>query len=222
MYREEFIKKIAKYVVKHSKNYGICNNAVTIAQACLETSFGTSDLAEHYNFFGLKCGKNYKGEYITKVTTEYINNKYIQVSDNFRVFNSVENGVIGYYEFLQYDRYKNLKGIHNSHVFLELLIQDGYATDKEYINKITKLINQYNLEQYNDDYIVNLTVRTLKGEFGNGEERKEKLASYYNEVQRLINIYYRVLKGEFGNGEERKKKLASEYETIQKIINEVK
>ena len=78
----------------------------------------------------------------------------------------------------------------------------------------------------------------IRGEWGNGEERKERLkkAGYsYEEVQNRVNellaedkksideIANEVIRGEWGNGEERKKRLRDagyDYDAVQKRVNE--
>lgn len=79
----------------------------------------------------------------------------------------------------------------------------------------------------------------IEGKYGNGEERKNRLAAEgydYNEVQKIVNqlinpasakksnteIAKEVIAGKWGNGEERKKKLtAAGYNAsaIQKLVN---
>lgn len=75
---------------------------------------------------------------------------------------------------------------------------------------------------------LDLVVRTLDGEFGNGETRKNNLGSRYNEVQDFINHIYsadnntlanEVKAGKYGNGEIRKKVLGSKYDAVQSIVN---
>lgn len=44
-----------------------------------------------------------------------------------------------------------------------------------------------------DDYINSLAVKVIFGEYGNGEERKQKLGAKYNEVQEIVNKLYELL-----------------------------
>ena len=81
--------------------------------------------------------------------------------------------------------------------------------------------------------IEQLATDTVKGKYGNGEERKKKLGKLYDSVQTVINERYKaisaseshrllakeVLKGNLGNGDERKKNLGSYYNTVQGLIN---
>ena len=38
--------------------------------------------------------------------------------------------------------------------------------------------------------ILTLVKRTIRGDFGNGEERKQHLGQYYDEVRRQVNLNY--------------------------------
>lgn len=43
--------------------------------------------------------------------------------------------------------------------------------------------------------IYELAVKVILGEYGNGEERKQKLGSNYNEVQKIVNKIYEIIRG---------------------------
>lgn len=52
---KEFIKQIAPYIIKFAPSYHIAVHSPIIAQAVLESSHGTSELAVNAtNFFGIK------------------------------------------------------------------------------------------------------------------------------------------------------------------------
>lgn len=86
--------------------------------------------------------------------------------------------------------------------------------------------------------IVDLAQKVIAGEYGNGEERKQKLGSLYNEVQAKVNeilsgkssttksneeLAKEVIEGKWGNNPERKQKLLEagyDYDAIQKIVNQ--
>ena len=55
MDKQEFIKQIAGYVKKYAPSYNIKVYSPIIAQAILESAYGTSELAVNaHNYFGLK------------------------------------------------------------------------------------------------------------------------------------------------------------------------
>jgi len=227
MTKLDFINDVAKYVCKYAKQYGICNNAVPIAQAILESGFGSTELSvKANNYFGLKAGTAWNGETYTIETTEYYNGNYAKVTDTFRKYVNLEECVKGYFEFLQYDRYKNLKGVVDNHVFVELLKQDGYATDERYISKIINIIDSYDLSQYNAINLLlsDLIIDAYKGKYGNGETRKKNLGCRYSEVQSYVNIVSDVIKGKYGNGGNRVnaiKSLGYDYNIVQICANKI-
>lgn len=76
--------------------------------------------------------------------------------------------------------------------------------------------------------ILELVAATMRGEYGNGEERKQALGARYNEVQEIINhiaiastetLVEETLMGMYGNGEIRKIVLGSRYNAVQNEIN---
>ena len=113
MEKQDFIKKVAGYVQKYAAAYGISVHSPIIAQAILESGWGESRLAAVYhNYFGLKCGTRWTGKSVNlKTMEEYTPGTLTQIKDNFRVYSSMEEGVKGYFDFIQLERYQNLKGI---------------------------------------------------------------------------------------------------------------
>lgn len=150
MTKQEFIEKIAAYVIKYAASYGIKVHSPIIAQAILESGWGESKLASKYhNYFGLKCGSRWTGKSVNLTTSEeYTPGVHTTIKDNFRVYDSMEEGVKGYFEFIQLDRYSNLKGITDPKKYLETIRADGYATSSTYVQNTFKLVEQYNLTQY--------------------------------------------------------------------------
>ena len=80
-----------------------------------------------------------------------------------------------------------------------------------------------------------LAKAVIRGEYGNGNERKQKLGSLYKQVQARVNeilgnssnsanideLAKAVIRGDYGNGEERKQKLGSLYNQVQARVNEM-
>ena len=59
MTKQDFIESIALGLELYRKDYGINVLSVPIAQAILESGFGTTELAVNaHNYFGLKCGSS--------------------------------------------------------------------------------------------------------------------------------------------------------------------
>ncbi len=161
--REKFIADIAGYVKKYAGMYGILVYSSVIAQAVLESGWGESRLASQYhNYFGLKCGTRWTGRSVNMRTQEeYREGTLTFIRDNFRVFDSMEEGVKGYFEFIQLERYRNLQAK---------------------VNELVKGSNKKSVEA--------VAKEVLAGKWGNGEDRKKRLqaAGYdYRAVQRKVN-----------------------------------
>lgn len=216
MTHKEFIEVIAKYVIKYANDYGIKVHSPIIAQAILESGWGGSTLASKYNnFFGLKCGGSWKGKSVNMATKEeYTVGTLTDIRANFRVYDSIEDGVKGYFEFINYSRYANLKGVEDPEEYCRRIKADGYATSSTYVTNLMRVIRdnnltrfdgtQENVEKENEDMVSGEIVGTQL----TGAEIIELLAK-------------EVIKGRYGNGNDRKKKLGKLYPIVQKRVNEL-
>lgn len=151
--QQRFIEEIAKNVQKYAYVYGILVHSPIIAQAILESGWGESKLAAKYhNYFGLKCGSKWTGKSVNLTTQEeYQPGTLTTIKDNFRVYDSMEECVKGYFEFIQLQRYQNLRGITNPKEYLQTIKNDGYATSSTYVESNYRLITQYGLTKYDKE-----------------------------------------------------------------------
>lgn len=159
--QERFIELIGSNAIKYNEKYDIKCVSVVIAQAILESGWGKSSLATKYNnYFGLKCGSTWKGKSVNLATKEeYTEGTYTNIKANFRVYDSVEEGVKGYFDFINTTRYKNLKGVTDYKTYIKNLKSDGYATSSSYIDNLTKLVEQYKLTTWDKKKTVTYFVK---------------------------------------------------------------
>lgn len=152
MTRNEFIEEIAKYVQKYAPEFGITVYSPIIAQACLESAYGTSNKAKYNNFFGLKYRKNrvscYNGFFYDDGSEQKADGSYVPINTAWYMFENIEMGVKGYFEFLNIDRYKNLKGITEPEEYLRTIKEDGYATSLNYVQNLMRVIETNNLTRF--------------------------------------------------------------------------
>ena len=151
-YKRQFVIEIANYVRKYAPQYGIKVYSPIIAQAIHESGWGESSLsAKYHNYFGLKCGTLWRGKSVNLSTKEeYSAGTLTTIRSNFRVYDNMEEGVKGYFEFIQLPRYSNLKGVTNPRQYLQNIKNDGYATGSQYVDHTRALINLYNLTQFDN------------------------------------------------------------------------
>lgn len=150
---KEFIAKIAEYVKKHAPSYGIVVYSPIIAQAILESAYGTSELAVNAcNFFGLKyregrC-KTCIGIYNKVGSEQNSDGSYTSSAMKWCKFKDMENGVIGYFDFINISNYANLKGVTDPRKYLENIKADGYATSLKYVDNCMSVIENWSLTDY--------------------------------------------------------------------------
>ena len=205
-YQQEFIDTISKAVKRYAPKYDIKVYSPIIAQAILESAWGKSKLATYHNYFGMKAQKGYRGQKVTFDTREVINGKSVTVSADFRSYKSVGAGIMGYFNFINTDRYKNLKGVTSPKTYLENIIYDGYATDPNYVTSLMAVIEKYDLTAFDPtstttekkpgkkdaDFSVDLALSIIadnvinnRSYWGDGIVRKGRL---YRAIQLRVNI----------------------------------
>ena len=133
MTRQEFIDQIAPIICQYAAAYGYKYPSAIIAQACIESAFGTSSLAwKYHNYFGIKWWRT-SGRSAVNLKT---NEEYTP-------------GVLMYFEFLERNsRYRNLKSATSARQYVELIKADGYATSSTYVNTLLNCMNLYGLQRY--------------------------------------------------------------------------
>ena len=130
MNNERFIQDIAVLVRKYAPSYGIEVYSPIIAQAVLESGYGTSELAVNaHNYFGLKyregrC-KTCIDIYHMVGSEQNADGSYTNSAMQWCKFKDMENGVIGYFDFINISNYKNLKGVTDPRQYLENIKVDG-------------------------------------------------------------------------------------------------
>ncbi|EFR30600.1 glucosaminidase domain-containing protein [Eremococcus coleocola] len=157
-----FIEDISALYVKHNQSSVL--NSILIAQACLESNYGKSELAVNaHNYGGIKANKPWSGDTYTKLTQEWDGTKYILVKAEFAKFSSME-------EFVKYHSNFFTSTPWRANYYGEVLrattyqgqaeaLTGTYATDPSYAKKIIKIIQDYNLTQYDlkeDDSMVKM------------------------------------------------------------------
>ena len=210
MDKETFIQKVAEKVSKYAPLYGISVHSPIIAQAIIESGWGKSGLASKYhNYFGLKCGSSWKGKSVNMTTKEeYKVGTMTNIRDNFRVFDDFDDGIRGYFEFINTSRYANLKGVKSPEEYCRRIKADGYATSSKYVDNIMRVIRDNKLTRFDGNGDVDMKKKELTGKVLSGKEIIDILAR-------------RVIDGDYGVGADRKKKLGDLYPIVQKRVNEL-
>ena len=147
-----FIREIGPIAKEVDKSFDLLPS-ITIAQACLESDYGKSDLSQKYNnLFGVK-GNNPNTSAVLK-TKEFEKGKWIEIKARFQIYDSYEASIRAHARLFQkgttWDakQYRHVLAAKNYEAQAHALVKDGYATDPDYADKLIKLIEEYNLDRF--------------------------------------------------------------------------
>ena len=188
MSNTDFIEKIAGYVRKHAPQYGICVYSPIIAQAVLESAFGTSELAKVHNYFGLKYRKDRcptaSGYYIKVGSEQNANGSYNSSEMKWFQFANMEMGVLGYLDFINIPNYAALKGETDPEAYLEKIKAAGYATSLKYVDNLMNVIEKYDLTRFDDTEVKTMAKVFLSAGHGGSDPG----ATAYSLKEKNINL----------------------------------
>lgn len=148
-----FIETIGNAAREYRNEYDILPSLV-IAMAIKESNWGKSKLSQapNYNFFGMKWTTKCGTRYVEMYTKEYDKTagKYVTVSAKFRAYDTLEEGIAGFYQFITgYKRYANLIGEKDPAQACIKIQKDGWATAPTYATSLyNDYILKYNLTSY--------------------------------------------------------------------------
>lgn len=154
MTKQEFIEAIAKSVIKYAPQFNIKCHSAIIGQACCESSYGTSPKGQRNNFFGLKYREGrvtcHNGTFIDGSKEQRSDGHYDDIVDRWYTFETLDKGVLGYFQFINTVNYASVKGITDPQQYLTNLRAVGYASSLDYVKTVMKYITDNGLTRYDD------------------------------------------------------------------------
>lgn len=153
----DFINLIAPSVVASCKKHGWGVPSAIIAQAGIESAWGTSGLWKTcFNGWGMKwkagCGTDYK-EYTTK--EQRADGTYYTVLAKFRKYPNIASGIDGYFSFIEsYSRYKPLFTCKNYTEYASVIRACGWATSLNYSSNIITAVIKNSLTRFDNNTIL--------------------------------------------------------------------
>jgi flagellar protein FlgJ len=144
---EQFVRDLWPHAQAAAAKLGVSPKAL-VAQAALETGWGrrplrNDDGSEAFNLFGIKAGQNWKGEALSRRTTEFHDGVESSENSSFRSYPSIAHSFGDYVELLsESPRYAAaVSAGPNVDRFAKALQQAGYATDPNYAAKISAIVD---------------------------------------------------------------------------------
>jgi LysM repeat protein len=151
--QERFIASIAEAAVESHGRTGI-PASVTIAQAILETYWGSSRLArEANNYFSIKAHTRQGPAGVVWFNVwEVIGGRNVMQQQPFRAYNSIAESFIDFGRFfVENGRYaRAMAAREDPRQFAREINRAGYATDPAYASKVIGLMDRYDLYRYDN------------------------------------------------------------------------
>ena len=138
--QRDFVEDMTAAYTKALAARGISTDYVKmlVAQDALESNWGKSSLAKDFNFGGIKAVKG--TPFVEKETKEYSAGKGMhKTKSKFRKFNSLNDYVNYKIDLLSGKRYQAFTG--DPTQFYHRIKAGGYATDPNYVAKLTNIYN---------------------------------------------------------------------------------
>jgi flagellum-specific peptidoglycan hydrolase FlgJ len=149
--QEQFIASIAEAAVQSADETGV-PASVTIAQAILESYWGSSRLArEGNNYFGIKAQtRTGSAGSIRFDVWEVIGGRNVMQSQAFRAYKTIAESFVDHGLFLvENSRYAAAMAVKtDARQFAREINRAGYATDPAYASKLIGLMDRYDLYRY--------------------------------------------------------------------------
>ena len=158
------VAKVTPLFTANQKQSGILAS-VSLAQFILESGYGKSELAQNANnCFGMKSslsGNSWSGSawdghsvYTMKTGEQNTDGSYVSVTADFRKYSSIEDSIADHSAYLlgamngNKKRYEGLAGCMDYKKAVQLIKDGGYATSLDYVQNLCRVIEQWNLTQY--------------------------------------------------------------------------
>ncbi|MYM22450.1 flagellar assembly peptidoglycan hydrolase FlgJ [Duganella sp. FT135W] len=145
--QQQFLASIKPWAEETAGKLGVAPELVA-AHAALESGWGKQPLkngaASANNLFGLKAGNTWQGEVAVASTTEYEHGAMLRKTERFRSYPDTASAFRDYASMLSTNpRYAAaLNTGSDARAFASGLAKAGYATDPNYVDKLSKVAAQ--------------------------------------------------------------------------------
>ena len=174
------------------------NPSVVIAQAILESGYGTSKLSKYNNIFGLN---NYNDGYLVNAgyvlieVSQEKNGKLYYNYEKMATFDNLLDCIKSLKKWYTRPKYiEPLREAGNSSIKQITAIKNcGYATDSRYIDKIVNIIKRHNLTQYDSLYTIQCGAYSIEANAIAEVKRLNKLfktRQFYVDYSDYFKVFY--------------------------------
>ena len=156
-YVTNFLSKIKNGAMETWNTHGILPS-ITAAQGALESNWGRSTLTiDCNNLFGIKAGSSWTGAKKAYRTAEQdADGNVYYVTAYFRAYDSWADSILDHGQFFHDNsRYAAVIGLTDYTAQAQAIKAAGYATDTEYVSKLTSIIEAHDLASWDAAAISN-------------------------------------------------------------------
>jgi flagellar protein FlgJ len=149
---QDFLMRMKTHALEASNASGIPARFL-LGQAALESGWGkheirAADGSQSFNLFGIKAGRSWTGPTVEAMTTEYVDGVPRRLLQKFRAYGSYAEAFQDYASLMQGNRrYAAVLKQRDGAGFAQGLQRAGYATDPQYADKLTRILNGSRMRQ---------------------------------------------------------------------------
>jgi len=146
--QRKFVEDMLPHATAAARELGVDPRAI-IAQAALETGWGSSKPGDSHNYFGIKAGESWRGARVDAATTEFVDGLPRGEQAQFRAYGSVAENMADYVRVLR-DNPRYAAALDTGtdvRAFATALQRGGYATDPQYASKLVTLAERLPMGQ---------------------------------------------------------------------------
>lgn len=143
----QFVRQVLPTIRRAAESLGV-NPLGLLAQAALETGWGqrmprTPDGTPSLNMFGIKAGHEWRGARAVSDTVEFDGGIATQRRTAFRAYGSIEESASDFANLLKDSpRYREaIAAGGDAQAYIRSIAKSGYATDPDYADKLTRILN---------------------------------------------------------------------------------
>lgn len=208
-----FIDNISPLAKNEMNQSGILASVI-IAQACLESGYGTSELAiKANNLFGMKStlsGNTWKSVwdgvsiYNKRTQEQDKNGNTNYINADFRKYPDISESIKDHSLYLLQAmngnqlRYKGLSGEKDYRKAITIIKNGGYATDTKYIDKVCRLIEKWNLQEYDKEERKTMKICLDAGHYGKYNQSPCNRAYYESDMVWKLHLLLKKHLESFG------------------------
>lgn len=180
MTEKAFIELIKPWAKAAMARYGL-PASIFAGVPCVETGYGSgpgcAPLVNANNICGMKTdllnetwtSKYWHGEVVIKLTPEYRNGKKVMEDHSFRAYESMQDCIFDFAQFLTEARYsvggpykyRDVAQLKDPEQIIKTIAGRGWCTDPEYAEKVMEVIRKHNLTELDQEGNEAESVRTI-------------------------------------------------------------